>query len=387
MKFRMQEKLEWGKLATFVPNKNLAVYNWYYYKEGFARDLVMKLLDMFRIGEGKVLDPFCGAGTTMLACKERGVPSEGRDVHPVSVFVSRVKLGEYDTLSLKQEIRRVLLERFQKPDTGDLSSFTKRAFKKEVLEDAVFFRNVIMETGDRKIRDFLLLGLINAAMRCSYAYKDGAVIKFRKKPVPSLRRYLGRVLNRMVKEYEAFSARARGFEAVVDFGDARMLPLSSGSVDFIITSPPYLNKIEYTKVYRIEEELFLRFCQELPPLRSYIGLCPEKLEKDSARLLGILGDKAGIIPAEAASYTLDMWQAVSEMGRVIRKGGKAGIVIGNGCFPGGVVDSDILISNMAEKAGFCVKKIIVLNKRWCTRNRTEKVGVMRESLLIWEKPE
>ena len=82
-----------------MPNKDLAVYNWYYYKEGFSRELVMRLLDMFS-PQGKVLDPFCGVGTTLLACRERGIPSEGMDVHPVSVFASRVKLADYDTLSL-----------------------------------------------------------------------------------------------------------------------------------------------------------------------------------------------------------------------------------------------------------------------------------------------
>ncbi|MCK4714675.1 MAG: hypothetical protein KAT35_03810, partial [Candidatus Aenigmarchaeota archaeon] len=94
--FRVQEKLGWGKLATFVPNKDLPVYNWFYYKEGFSRDLVMELLRMFSPGRKEwVLDPFCGAGTTMLACTESGVNSVGFDAHPVSVFASRVKTRAY----------------------------------------------------------------------------------------------------------------------------------------------------------------------------------------------------------------------------------------------------------------------------------------------------
>ena len=39
----------------------------------------------------------------------------------------------------------------------------------------------------------------------------------------------------------------------------------------------------------------------------------------------------------------------------------------------------------AEKTGFSVKNIYVLNERWCMRNRTEKVGRLRESLLVFEK--
>jgi hypothetical protein len=95
--FRMEEKLEFGPLATFMPNKARPVYNWLYYKEGFSRELVIKLLNMFSPDRKDwVLDPFCGVGTTLLACLESGVNSVGFDVHPLSVFASRVKLAEYD---------------------------------------------------------------------------------------------------------------------------------------------------------------------------------------------------------------------------------------------------------------------------------------------------
>jgi len=50
-----------------------------------------------------------------------------------------------------------------------------------------------------------------------------------------------------------------------------------------------------------------------------------------------------------------------------------------------VVESDLLLSDLAEKIGFSVRNIYVLNKRWCTRQRVIKVGELRESLLIFEK--
>ncbi len=68
-----------------------------------------------------------------------------------------------------------------------------------------------------------------------------------------------------------------------------------------------------------------------------------------------------------------------------KPGAKLAIVVGNGCFPERVVDSDLLLSQLAEKAGFDVKNILVLNKRWCMRHRVEKVGVLRESMLVLEK--
>ncbi|MCX6814987.1 MAG: hypothetical protein NTY20_05050 [Candidatus Aenigmarchaeota archaeon] len=225
---------------------------------------------------------------------------------------------------------------------------------------------------------------MNVAVKCSYAYKDGAVIKVRKKPVPPIRDMLRRQLFHMVKDIENF--KSEKCETFADFGDARSLALESEKIDCVITSPPYLNKIEYTKVYEIEQELFLNRIQERPAIRSYIGLSLQRLEKNSLGLEKALDyGTVRSLPPESVPYLMDMFQAIEEMYRVCRKGAKIGIVVGNGCFPTGVVDSDILLSRMAESIGFTVQKILVLNKRWCTRNRTEKIGITRESLLLWEK--
>jgi len=109
----LELKKDWGFYATFVPNKKLPLYNWYYYKEGFARELVFKLLDLFDMKNGLVLDPFCGSGTTLLACKERGIESIGLEILPGSLLASRVKTRNYsdtdlsDIESCLNEIREV----------------------------------------------------------------------------------------------------------------------------------------------------------------------------------------------------------------------------------------------------------------------------------------
>jgi DNA modification methylase len=383
MNYKLVEKPEWGPLATFIPNKDEPVYNWFFYKEGFAKELVLKLADAFMLKQGTVLDPFCGSGTTLLACKQMGLDSLGFDVHPVAVFAAKVKVRDYDPEVLRQEIKALIKAKFRPPKVPN-SGFARRFFHTRTLEDALFFRNLILENRDRLVRDFLLLGLMNVAIKCSYAYKDGAVVKVRKKPTPPLRDMLRRQLFRMAGEAERF--KREECETHASFGDARSLPIEDESVDCVITSPPYLNKIEYTKIYEIEHELFLNFLEERPAVRSYIGLSLGKLEKDMMRLEKILDyETVKSLPAEAIPYLVDMFQSIEEMHRVCRKGAKLGIVVGNGCFPTGVVDSDILLSCMAENVGFTVDRIAVLNKRWCTRNRTEKVGIIRESLLLWEK--
>jgi DNA modification methylase len=378
----VRERLDWGPLATPAPDRLLPVYNWFRYRESFSRGLVMRILDMLGAGEGLVIDPFCGVGTTMLACRERGIDSVGFDSHPLAVFVSRVKLREYPMEDLLREMDRVLKAGYVKPKLAVRDRFISRAFPRGGLEEIVFYRDLIMQARNKDVMDFLLLGLMTVALRCSYIRKDGAAVKIRKVSVPLPRRILRGHLERMVRELDGIrkgSCRTRA-----DFGDARRLGLADRIADFIITSPPYLNKREYETVSRIEQELFLDMIG-FRPHSPYIGSVGE-LGEDSAKLIDALGtDAVKGLPKAAKAYFVDMLQAIEEMYRVCRFGGRVAMVVGNGCFPAGVVESDVILSRIAEHAGFRPGQVLVLNKRWCMRNRTRKVGVLRESLLVWEK--
>ena len=360
--YKLQNKLEWGELATFIPNKRLPVYNWFYYKEGFSRNLVMNLIKMFRIKKGLVLDPFCGVGTTNLACRERGFDSIGFEISPLALFAAKVKTRDYNIVKLKETLKIFKKIKFRKSDRSWIPSNVRRYFNTHTLDDILLFKNIIEEMDDNITKDFFRLGLISSATRCSYMYKDGAVVKRRKHPVPPFRKFYHHRMKRMIKDLEKLETKK--CETFITRGDARKLKLANETIDFVITSPPYLNKIEYTKIYNIEEFLFFK-----PPkkrgVRSYIGMRE--------------GDD--IVNA----YFSDMTNVLSELYRVCREGAKLALVVGNGCFPTKVVESDILLSELAEETGFKVKKIYVLNKRWCTRKRTEKVGRLRESLLVFEK--
>jgi len=385
MRFRMEERLDWGRLATFVPNKRLPVYNWFYYKEGFSRDIVMELLRLFSPGkEDWILDPFCGTGTTLLACLESGVNSVGFDVHPVSVFSSRVKTRDYDTDMLRKELSKMLDARYARPRAMIKHPLINRAFPPKLLEKVIFYRDMILGIKEETSREFFMLALMNVAVKCSYLWKDGSVVKIRKKPVPPLRDMFKRQARRMIRDAEGFR---RSGKSIADFGDARSIRLENDSVKGIITSPPYLNKIEYTKIYKAEQELLLKHVIQEAPVRTFIGLTLDKIERDSALLIKVLDDETvNSLPQEACPYFMDMEQSIREMFRVCKSGAKLGIVVGNGCFPDRVVESDTILCRLAEETGFEVEKMVVLNKRWCTRNRTRKVGILRESLLLWRKP-
>lgn len=372
---RIEERPDLAELVTFVPNKKIPVHNWFIFKEGFSKYFVLNMLKELGARQGeKILDPFCGVGTTLLTAKEIGFDSVGIDIAPLQVFVTQVKVADYDVEVIKEAAKYIFSERFVRPKLQKFSSLVRRAFSKYALEDIVFLREKIRAIVDPKIKNFFTLALLEAANRVSYAYKDGAVIKIRERPSIPLRKLFKRVVKRMIKDIER--VRLTGSSAVVYLADSRdMHFIPNESFDIVITSPPYLNKIEYTKVYSIEYELFFPELK-VDGVRSYMGLYPKNIRDPFPNLN---------LPDVAKAYFQDMEAVLREIHRVTSRNARCAFVIAEGIFPDCVVPADLLFSKLAQQVGFKVDKIMVANRRIVTTEDRVKIGTARESVVIIKK--
>ena len=250
----------------------------------------------------------------------------------------------------------------------------KKAFSRYALEDFFFLKSRICSIEDRATRNFFVLALVVSAMRVSYAAKDGAVIRFFKKKHPPLRKVFKVTVKRFIRHLK--KAGFKPCEIVVEQGDTRRLGfLDTESFDAIITSPPYLNKLEYTRAFDVEEAL-LREMISIGSPRAYLGADLRESKAIFPKLA---------LPEMGRAYFSDMEMCLKEMFRVLREGGKTALVVGQGVFPDGITESDLLIVKLAESAGFNVEKRIIVNKRVATRKRTVKIGVALESILILTK--
>jgi len=324
--FNFVEKRKLAPYLSFQPNRRAPIHWWFEYKEGFSRDLVLWLAEQFNLDQNSlVLDPFCGTGTTQLACAEMGIRAIGFDSNPLLAFVARTKLAaphyNYNRQEIERQAKRLLKEkgggeRLAIPPTP---AIVERGFSKWALEDLLRFRAAMSQL-DEGARDFFLLALASAAIKASWTVKDGAMIRVVKKKVPPLPIALRSQLNKMLADLKRAPKISNGAEV----GDARDMDIESDSIDAVITSPPYINKLEYTKAYAIEEWIIF-----------------EKIEEEK-KVLGISKE----------SYFADMEKSLGEMARVCKSGAKVAIVIGGGCFPDGVVQSDEEVARLSEKFGF-----------------------------------
>ncbi|MCS6788737.1 MAG: site-specific DNA-methyltransferase, partial [Aigarchaeota archaeon] len=325
--------------------------------------------------EGQVvLDPFVGSGTTPLTCMELGLDAAGVDASPLMVLISFAKTRLYDPERLLKIAGRLQSVAFRAQDLSSVSPLVRRAFTPETLQQLLSLRDEVMKIEDHDARAFFTLALMSAVMRCSYAIKDGSVIKIRKRKLPEFRGVFRSKVRQMIEDVKRIELRSGPAEIYA--GDAREMNfIGDESIDAVITSPPYLNKIEYTRVYEIEMELFVGGSR--PNLmRSYIGLSPRP---------GRIPPEAEGLPDSAVAYFVDLEQSLSEVLRVLRRGGRAAFVVSGGVYPGIVVEVDSVLARIAKRLGFEVERVIAMGKRVATYERVKRIGESRESVLMLRK--
>ena len=374
---KLEERYELGKLVTFTPNQKIPIHNWFKFKEGFSRDFVNLVFKWFKVGgDCWVLDPFCGVGTTVLTAKEFGVNALGSDLNPFLVFTAKVKIQDYNLEKLKLTAKKIFSEKFARTDIGEVEPILKKAFSRPALEDIMFFKSRISCIDSIVERSFFDFTLIVSAMKISYVFKDGAVVRFFRRGHPPLRRVFKATVKRFIRHLK--KANFKPCRTDVLMADARRLSFAEDEMfNLIVTSPPYLNKPEYIKAFTVEEKLLPEYARK-GFMGNYIGFNP-----NLDNLKNPLPEED--LPKEAEVYFADMKTCLGEMYRVLAKNGKVVMVVGQAVFPDRIVKADVLMGKVAEQIGFKVDKRIIVNRRVATKNRTVKTGEALESILIMSK--
>lgn len=124
----------------------------------------------------------------------------------------------------------------------------------------------------------------------------------------------GKNFRDLVAALEVHSAIVEGLphscaECKIMRADARALPVGDDSIDLVLTSPPYLNVFEYSQNYGRSAELLRWHPREA-----------------AAHEIGLAGDGNPFL--SAIRYALDMRLVLREIRRVLKKDGRAILVVG-----------------------------------------------------------
>jgi DNA modification methylase len=143
-------------------------------------------------------------------------------------------------------------------------------------------------------------------------------------------------------------------------GDARALDLSEASVDLVITSPPYLNAIDYLRGHKMSLIWFGYTIPELREIRSNsIGseraLHTDALKqiKDMVQYIKASVDAPDRLPLTTITrYAQDLVLFSRELNRVCKAGAEVVTVIGNSTLRGNYIQNDALVRMAYQGSGF-----------------------------------
>lgn len=226
-------------------------------KPSIARALVRKLTRQSET----VLDPFCGSGVIPFEATILGRHAIASDWNPYAVALTKAKLTAPPKLehALKHLDRRWLESRsaLGRQDLRCVPQWVRNFFHSSTLRSALAFRDVCCERRDHFLLA-CLLGILHHQRPGFLSYPSSHLVPYLRDKLfppdqhPHLyeeRDVFSRLRAKVIRSYRRAPADT-ATRTTVRQSDARHLTLS-GSVDAIITSPPYMNALEYVRDNRL----------------------------------------------------------------------------------------------------------------------------------------
>ena len=397
---------QYRSLISPARDRGRAVYNWHAFKHSYSKDLVEKLVKEFGLKETSwVLDPFCGGGTTLLACKELGINSKGYDILPFSVFLTNVKTRTYNYAELEQqlaEFKKIKRTSIAKDSLPDIA-IVHKAFSASTRDELLHLKREIASISKPKVRDFFMLGLLSILESVSNTVKGGGFLRIVDKKVSSsdVRKQFYSKVESMINDVEDFNSnqKYKKVDVSAKLSDSRNF-LASKKFDAIITSPPYPNRHDYTRIYGLELIFdFVKNNDQLKQirydtLRSHVE-AKKKFEPVGYKEPQIINrlvekiEKAGLnntkVPEMIHGYFEDMYLSLVQMKKALKRNGKIALVVSNVRFGGVNLPVDQILAQIGEQTGLHTDAIFTARYRG---NSAQQMGKFdrkpsRESIVIW----
>lgn len=423
--------------------KNFPFHNWYNFVLGYTPQFPDYILSRENVNESSIIaDPFMGSGTTLVACKNRGISSIGLEANEYFIDVANTKLDwDIDTNQFSATINDILqkcvhdIEMFNFPQLkfeNEQFDFLKKngrknpdlyakRYRPEMLTERYMSNkpfvkaHIISKIINSKIKDIKLKNLFTLALSSilvkisNIYYGPGFGVK--KHPIDDID-VLGifnQKLKRMLDDLENVKLDSRNIPAQVHCGDARQISnyFEENTIDLMITSPPYPGDHEYTKHTRIELIFngYARTKQEFRSLKermirgSTTNIYKNDNEGNLISGISSIGKVVDLIDQRLISdgatsgfeklytklvreYFGGMYKALKGIHKSLKPGGKIVLLVGDShAFKMVHIQTANILSELGEQIGF--KKYHI--ELWQDKISTSHKYYLRENILTLEK--
>lgn len=336
-----------------------------------------------------VLDPMSGSGTVAALARSQGHRAIAFDIDPLAVLIGKVWVKPLPISSYLETASAVLRNAKRRysylsdvdamPEGADseTKAFCRYWFNLDVRRQLLSLSRSIATQDEGPLKDALWCAYsrmiiakqagVSRALDLSHSRPHRA---FKFAPRRPFDLFLS-AADRVAKGCVTKEARIKGPASSVSIGDARRLPVPSGCVDLVFTSPPYLNAIDYLRCSKFSLVWMGHAISTLRQIRS-VSIGAEVGARASLESLAIL-EKLKLEPVLSdrlrsilSRYTQDTISMLTEARRVLSKKGRVIVVIGENTIRGTFIPTGKLVEFAGELAGL---EVISRHVRTLPNNR------------------
>mgnify|MGYP002152374344 CR=1 FL=1 len=428
------------KLVSFQDSKKLPVSRWFKFKEGYSAQLVEYCLEKTGVTTGSVFDPFAGSGTTLFTANRLSLDSFGVELLPVAQEIIEVQneVLQNDPEKLAAQVAEFLENKpwtkiVAAPNTRLNSiAITDGAYPTDT-ERSILAYNIAISHLEPTVSRILRFAVLCILESVSYTRKDGQFLRwdarsgrsrsskvsgFDKGKIYSFEEAISIKLHEIAEDLASASTWDKANKIQLMKGSVLRLgsQIASESQDALVTSPPYLNRYDYTRTYALELAYLGITEEEIKSLRQeLLSATVENRLKDltqSDAAFHAAAEALAKVPAFVAAS--DYLKTLAQSGRLNNKGisrmfdyyftelsaviwhsaralrSKAPFIMVNDNvrYGGLVIPVDLILSEVANQFGLGVEKIWALpvNKG----NSSQQMGShgrlpTRKCVYVWRK--
>ena len=331
-------------------------------------------------GDGRrltVLDQMSGSGTTLVCARAKGHQAIGFDTDPLALLIARSWCHNINPEKLRYRADVVLDKSKRLSETFS----SEEAYPKGADQETHKFLDYWFDSTNRsqlaalsmcikRVRSTVEKDLLWCAFsRLIITKKIGVSLAmdvshsrphkvYEEAPVQAFDKFI-RAVDYIIKKAPFHNDNINAPDVRIKYGDARLLPFKESSADIIITSPPYLNAIDYLRGHKLSLVWMGYPINVLKTIRSEnIGseqsmysensiVCEETIQRmiDNQKINDTLY-------RILRKYVKDMNLVFSESRRVLKKTGEAIFVIGNSTVSQVFIKNSECLKYLAQRQGF-----------------------------------
>lgn len=374
--------------------RSASTERWYSYYAGYADSFVREIVEALPTDTGLVLDPWNGAGTTTSVATDQRLSSVGIDLNPAAVVIARARLLRSDVRFSAEAMSEVVVASAKRdtepcPDDDPLRSWfdEQTAARLRAIERSIY-RLVVSTDDERRLVEEEALGRVDALASLFYLALFRTVRPLLAPFIGSNPTWIKRRVERSQLLHvgseqieQSFAEAIRSLlDAVADaaqtvesakrtkvqVGSSQAIGLDDGSVDAIITSPPYCTRIDYVIATLPELAVLGIRPHEVDELRmAMIGTpltakAPSDVPAGSEQLDRFLGEVAAHRTRAAKTYYSRFFRAYfdgmrrsfAELDRVTKPGSPLVLVVQDSYFKQVRVPVAEILGEFGEQLGW-----------------------------------